>query len=357
MAGTQLLGYLTIGFPAAQTNTRINSAARMILLYMALDGVIIFFFGLFLLSRNVVRPVQRLSRDMQTLAGGVLPRVQTPKSGNEIDSLAETIKALYSELKQEQHNTALQLAEIQATNRQLEQARDEILQSEKMASVGRLAAGVAHEIGNPAGIVSGYIHMLKEQDIHEEQRNDYLARMEREVERISETIRELLNFAQPSSSQLAPVQLNDIINECCSLFGYQRDMNKCTIEFEPAEALPTIYANERMLQQLMVNLMLNARDAMPDGGTVRITTGLHADGSKIELTIRDTGCGIKPEHLGLVFDPFFTTKAPGKGTGLGLSNAHRIVELHGGEISAASDPGAGATFTITFPIHTEPPQS
>jgi len=356
MAGTQLLGYLTIGFPAAQTNIRINSAARMILMYMVLDGIIIFFFGLFLLWRNVVRPVQRLSRDMQTLAGGVLPRVQTPESGNEIDSLSATLKALYSELKQEQHNTTEQLAEIKAKNHQLEEARHEILQSEKMASVGRLAAGVAHEIGNPAGIVTGYVHMLKEKDLSAEQTSDFLARMEREVERISETIRELLNFAQPASAQAVPVQLNDIISDCCALFSYQRDMNSCTINFEPAHALPTIYANAHMLQQLMVNLILNARDAMPDGGTIHIKTRRLADRPKIELTIADTGCGIAPEHQSLIFDPFFTTKDPGKGTGLGLSNAHRIVELHGGEISAASEPEKGATFTITFPIRTEPPQ-
>ena len=105
MSGTQVLGYLTIGFPADHTNIRISNAARMILMYMVIDGVIIFFFGIFLLSRYVVRPVQRLSRDMQTLAGGVLPEVQPPKSGNEIDKLAITLKALYSELKQEQSNT------------------------------------------------------------------------------------------------------------------------------------------------------------------------------------------------------------------------------------------------------------
>ena len=356
MAGTQVLGYLTLGFPAAQTNARISAAARMIVAYMIINGVIIFFFGVFLLSRYVVRPVRRLSRDMQALAGGVLPRVEAPQSGNEIDTLAATITALYAELKQEQHNTAAQLAEITAKNRQLEQVRHEILQSEKMASVGRLAAGVAHEIGNPAGILTGYIHMLKEGGISPQQQADILARMEREAERISTTIRELLDFAQPASEQAAPVQLNDSISECCRLFSYQRDMRACTIAFEPADALPEMYGNARMLQQLIINLMLNARDAMPQGGTLRISTRLLPCGSTIELTISDTGCGIAPEHLPLIFDPFFTTKEPGKGTGLGLSNAHRIVELHGGSIQVESEHGRGTRFTITFPIGTEQPQ-
>ncbi len=355
LAGTQVLGYLTIGFPTARTNARISSAARMILLYMAIDGIIIFFFGIFLLSRYVVRPVQRLSQDIRALAGGVLPRVQTPESGNEIDMLASTLKALYSELKQEQSNTAEQLAEITAKNRQLEQARHEILQSEKMASVGRLAAGVAHEIGNPAGILTGYIHMLKEGGISEEQRDDFLARMEHEGERISATIRELLDFAQPSTKEAAPVQINDIVNDCQALFSYQRDKNNSTIVFEPKDALPQIYANASLLRQLMVNLILNARDAMPDGGTIHISTRLLADSKKIELIIADTGCGISTENQSLVFDPFFTTKDPGKGTGLGLSNAHRIVELHGGAISVTSEPGRGTRFTIIFPILTEPP--
>ncbi len=357
MAGTQVLGYLTIGFPAAQTNERISSAARMILIYIMIDGVIIFFFGIFLLSRYVVRPVQRLSQEMQTLAGGVLPRVQEPESGNEIGTLASTLKALYSELMQEQHNTASQLAEITAKNRQLEQARHEILQSEKMASVGRLAAGVAHEIGNPAGIVTGYIHMLKEGNISEDQRDDFLARMEHEVDRISATIRELLDFAQPSTKEAAPVQLNDIINDCRALFSYQRDMSNCTIVFEPEDELPRIYANASLLRQLMVNLILNARDAMSDNGTIHISTRLIADDNKIEFTIDDTGCGILPEHQDLIFDPFFTTKDPGQGTGLGLSNAHRIVEIHEGVITVISEPDQGTRFTITFPIRTEPPQS
>jgi len=356
LSGTQVLGYLTIGFPADQTNMRISNAARMILLYMVIDGVIIFFFGIFLLSRYVVRPVQRLSRDMQTLAGGLLPRVQTPKSGNEIDTLASTIKALYSELKQEQNNTVAQLAEITAKNRQLEQARDEILQSEKMASVGRLAAGIAHEIGNPAGIVTGYIHMLKEGGISQEQRDDFLARTEKELERISATIRELLDFAQPSTKEAAPVQINDIVSDCQALFSYQRDMNNCTILFEPEDALPQIYANASLLRQLIVNLLLNARDAMSESGTIHISTRQLADSKKIELIIADTGCGIAPEHQGLIFDPFFTTKDPGKGTGLGLSNAHRIVEIHGGAITVTSEPDRGTRFAITFPIHTEPPQ-
>jgi len=356
IAGSQVLGYLTIGFPAEHTNARVSSAARMIILYMVIDAIIIFCFGMFLLSLYVVRPVRRLTRDMHALAGGVLPDTQPSPPGNEIDSLAATLKALYTGLKQEQHNTAEQLAEITAKNRQLEQARHEILQSEKMASVGRLAAGIAHEIGNPAGIVTGYIHMLKAGNITEEQREDFLERMEGEIERISSTIRELLDFARPASGQTAAVQLNDSINECVALFSYQKDAQACKVIFEPAENLPEINANARILQQLVINLMLNARDAMPGGGTITITTRLLPGDNALELTVADTGCGIAPEHTNLIFDPFFTTKEPGKGTGLGLSNAHRIVELQGGTINMESEPGRGTRFTITLPIRTEQQQ-
>lgn len=356
IAGTQVLGYLTLGFPAGHTTSRINAAARMIILYMLLDAVIIFCFGMFLLSLYVVRPVQRLTRDMQELAGGVLPAAREPRSGNEIDSLAATLKALYNGLKKEQENTAAQLAEITAKNRQLEQARHEILQSEKLASVGRLAAGIAHEIGNPAGIVTGYVHMLKEGGISESQRDDFLVRIEREVERISTTIRELLDFARPSSDRSASMQINDLIRECCALFSYQGGTHSCEIVFNPAGTLPEIYANRRMLQQLVVNLLFNARDAMPGGGTITIGTRLLPGNDMIELAITDTGCGIAPEHLALVFDPFFTTKEPGRGTGLGLSNAHRIVELHAGTIRVESEPGRGTRFIITFPIRTGHPQ-
>jgi signal transduction histidine kinase len=152
------------------------------------------------------------------------------------------------------------------------------------------------------------------------------------------------------------VQLNDIINDCRAMFSYQRDMNNCEVVFEPEDELPLIYANASLLRQLMVNLILNARDAMSDAGTIQINTRLIADDNKIELTIDDTGCGILPEHQALIFDPFFTTKDPGKGTGLGLSNAHRIVEIHGGAITVTSEPDRGTRFTIIFPIFTEPQQ-
>jgi two-component system, NtrC family, sensor kinase len=354
-AGTRVLGFLTLGFPAAQANERISAAARMIILYMVLDGIIIFCFGMLLLSRYVVRPVRRLSLEMLAMAGGVLPRMQAPSSGSEIDALAATLKALHGELRHEQQQTAAQLAEITAKNRQLEQAQHEILQSEKMASVGHLAAGIAHEIGNPAGILTGYIHMLRQGGISREQAEDFLARMEREVDRISTTIRELLDFAQPASAQAAPVQFNELIKSCCALFDYQRDSRTCTITFEPGQELPDLYANERMLQQLIVNMMLNARDAMPDGGTITISTRLLPEEPIIEISIADTGIGIAPEHLDRIFDPFFTTKDPGRGTGLGLSNALRIVELHNGSISVDSEPGRGTRFTLRFPIHTEQP--
>jgi signal transduction histidine kinase len=236
-------------------------------------------------------------------------------------------------------------------NAQLQQAQREIIQTEKLASVGRLAAGIAHEVGNPLGIILGYIHLLRSPDATDAERADYLNRMEHETERMKNTIGDLLDFAQPSSQEITELQLNDIVHDTCAMIACHSEFKNIRIMQNPAGELPAIRGNDRLLRQLLLNLALNACDAMAgSGGTLTISTTLDSghNGSSMCLVVADTGHGIAPEHLEKIFDPFFTTRA--KGTGLGLANVHRIVELMEGSIAVASRPGQGTTFTIHFPV-------
>ena len=173
-----------------------------------------------------------------------------------------------------------------------------------------------------------------------------------EAERVNETIRGLLDYAQPASREIQEMNLNDCIRESYSLVSCQKEYRNVMPEFLLSDTLPPLNANEKQMRQMIVNLILNAHDAMPDGGTLTFTTGVQRKGTEdhICFTVSDTGEGIMPENRKKIFDPFFTTKEQGKGTGLGLSNVHRIVELSGGAISFSSERGNGTTFTILFPL-------
>ena len=193
--------------------------------------------------------------------------------------------------------------------------------------------------------------MLNTGAVTEEERKDYLSRMEVESERLSSIISDLLDYAQPSSLEIQNINLNDIIRNTYSFVSCQKEFKSIAPVFHLEDSLPLLYASEKHIRQLMLNLILNARDAMSEGGNLTFTTRFDRTkkDDKILLTVADTGEGISEEISEKIFDPFFTTKQQGKGTGLGLSNVHRIVELTGGKISFSSTPGAGTSFIIEFP--------
>jgi signal transduction histidine kinase len=249
---------------------------------------------------------------------------------------------------------------LKESNTQLKRAQSDIIRSEKLSSVGRLAAGVAHEIGNPIGIILGYIEILRHNGNTHNENTDALSRLENEVMRIDHIIRELLSFSRPTTVAPHPILVNPIIEEATSFIAHQKAFRTIRVELHLAECLPCIMADERQLQQVMVNLFLNAMDAMPEGGTLSITTGQGSPTltvspesvsapSVISITVGDTGTGIERNDLNKIFDPFYTTKSPGKGTGLGLSVCLSIVESFGGTLSVESTPGQGTIFTIVLP--------
>jgi two-component system NtrC family sensor kinase len=227
------------------------------------------------------------------------------------------------------------------------QLQQQLLTSEKLASIGLLSAGVAHEINTPLTGISSYIQMLQKKltDTHYAQ---ILEKVEAQTDRVARIIKNLLAFARsPSEASFQRVDLKQSLEEILSLIDYKlKTMNiRLALELAP---VPPIYAQGERLQQVFINIILNALDAMPGGGELRI--GLAGEDGAVVVRISDTGTGIRPEHRSRIFDPFFTTKGVGKGTGLGLSISYAIVEEHDGHIDVQSEVGRGSTFTITLPV-------
>ena len=225
---------------------------------------------------------------------------------------------------------------------------EQVQQSDKLSSIGLLAAGVAHEVNTPLAGISSYSQMLMQQIPDTDPRHQLLEKIYRQTSRASSIVNNLLNFSRVSDSRYTLVDLNRVIDDTIQLLEAQLRNTDIEVVRCYAADLPLAPGDAPKLQQVLMNLILNARDAMPQGGTLEISTGW--DGDSVLINVRDTGHGIAPEHLAKIYDPFFTTKQIGKGTGLGLAVSYGIVRDHGGHISVESKPGEGALFQITLPL-------
>jgi PAS domain S-box-containing protein len=228
-----------------------------------------------------------------------------------------------------------------------------LVQADKLSSIGLLAAGVAHEVNTPLAVISTYAQMLAKQVSGDDQKSKLLEKIAKQTFRASEIVNSLLNFSRTSSTEFVDIELNRIIRETLSLIEHQLQKAGVNPIVSLDETLPRIKGNAGKLQQVMLNLCLNARDAMPDGGTLAIRTW--AADNAVRIEVADTGTGIAPDNLARIYDPFFTTKAPKKGTGLGLSVTYGIVREHGGNIEAESEIGRGTRFTIELPLAAKAP--
>jgi PAS domain S-box-containing protein len=225
---------------------------------------------------------------------------------------------------------------------------DQLIQNDKLTSIGLLAAGVAHEVNTPLAVISSYSQMLRKEISPEDSRHKLLEKITKQTFRASEIVNNLLNFSRTSATEFADVDIHQVITETISLLEHQFKTARIHVERELRAEYPLTSGNAGKLQQVFLNLFVNARDAMPEGGELRILTDT-AD-SKIEILVQDTGTGISRENIKKIYDPFFTTKAVGKGTGLGLSVSYGIVQEHGGNISVESKPGVGTSFRLELPL-------
>lgn len=231
---------------------------------------------------------------------------------------------------------------------QRERMEEQMVQSEKLTSLGLLAAGVAHEVNTPLAVISNYIQMLARQLPGDDPRHTLIDKIVKQTFRASEIVNNLLNFSRTGTGEYAEVDVNRVVEETLSLVAHPLKTAHIQVVKHLGDRLPAVRGSANRLQQVFLNLFLNARDAMPSGGMLEIRTGAHNGGVEIEVT--DTGAGIPREHIHRIFDPFFTTKGSGRGTGLGLSVSYGIIKEHAGKIDVRSAPGKGTSFHLELPV-------
>jgi signal transduction histidine kinase len=351
LAAASALVLVAVGLPLLASRAL---GPRAFLLLVALDALVVLLVGTLILFRWVGRPLDRLLVTAGRLgADGPLPPLG-PQGEQGAPSLARAALAFErtaAELAEERIRLAAKLAELEAANGHLAQAREGLRRSEKLATVGRLAAGVAHEVGNPLAAISGYAELAraKQADGSADRAllDDYLGRIVAEARRIDAIVRDLLDFARPAGLDLGPVELEGALAAAVRLARVQARFREVELVVALPAGLPAVRADEGRLVQVFLNVLLNAGDAMEGCGVVRVW-GL-AEADQVVVEVVDTGPGIAPEHLSRVFDPFFTTKEPGQGTGLGLAICHGILDTMGGGIEAAAAEGGGARFTVRLP--------
>jgi C4-dicarboxylate-specific signal transduction histidine kinase len=300
-----------------------------------------------MLIRRVARPVERVLAAAEAIprgAPGRLPLVG--ESGLGLDQAALAFERTAAELVEERASLAAKVEELTRANRALADARESLLRSEKLATVGRLAAGVAHEVGNPLGAVSGYAEVARSRlpPGADRQLVDAIDRIASAASRIDHTVRGLLDFARPASVDLGPVSIQAALDAALELARVQPRFREIEVSTRVADDLPRVVGRDRELCQVFLNLLLNAADAMDGRG--RIDVDALETGDAVEITMVDTGPGIASGDLPRIFDPFFTTKAPGAGSGLGLAIVHSIVESFGATIDAGNAAGGGAAFRL-----------
>jgi signal transduction histidine kinase len=228
-------------------------------------------------------------------------------------------------------------------------AQRQIYQAEKLASIGRLSSGVAHEINNPLNGIRNCLYSIRQEPENKELQQEYFQLIDEGINHIESVVQKLLGFSRHSKPNISSVNINSIIGMVLHLLSYQMDKKYITISTQLEEHLPEIAADTGLIQEIVMNLLLNSYDAVDEKGKIILRSG-QLDHDQIYFSVEDNGAGIPPEEQQHIFDPFFTTKDPGKGTGLGLSVSMGIVEAHGGTMTVYSEPNKKTIFTVTLPI-------
>ena len=342
------------------------------------------------LSRFVLKPVDAMVDGAERIAAGAHGHRLEGSDTIELERLAAAVNAMAATLIRHQDELARNVVSLDATNRELSDARMRLVRSEKLASIGRLAAGVAHEVGNPLGAILGYTALGQRQL---DSGPEWLAGIDYEARRIDRIVRGLLDFARPRAASRQSIDLNEVVERTVTMMSLQGRFRDVELDLRLAEDLPAVRADTHQLEQVLVNLLLNAADAIGETagpGRIRITTGevsvermleegpqrrvsdplgvdythlrrletamdpgpqrqLRRGDPAVALLVEDDGPGIPDEIRPRLFEPFFTTKDPGKGTGLGLAVSARLIEGMGGTIEVVSGDLTGAAFRLLLP--------
>jgi two-component system NtrC family sensor kinase len=369
-AEQRVLGVLDLEFSTAELETALREGRKQmsafsILAILGISGVA----GL-LTWRVAVRPLQDLLDGIRRLGRGELSHRLPTAHPAEIGELAVSFNEMSRRLEMAQReletwNQSLE-ERIREKTRELERTRDQMVFTEKMASLGKLAAIMAHEINNPLAGVLVYSRLLRrrlaglsaegggEAAERMQQFDEKLALIESETARCGDIVRNLLLFSRRREMAREPADVNGLVDRAVKLIRHQADLGQVAIELDLDRDLKPVVCDPSEIEQAVLALLMNAIEAMPDGGRLQVRTGPCASGERAEISITDSGPGIPEELQSRVFEPFFSTKSHGRSTGLGLAVVYGIAQRHGGNITLSSTPGQGATFRLAVPFETEP---
>jgi two-component system NtrC family sensor kinase len=363
-ASQAVLGVVDITYSLDEVNRTMRMhVVRMVAVSVGFIALVSLSVG-WLLHRLVYVPLRDLETGARKLASGNFDEPIPVRGDDEFGSLARSSNAMMAALRKSRGELEewVQTLErrVEERTKELQLAEAEVARGEKLASIGQLAAGIAHELNNPLTGVLTFTTLLRRKMPEGSPDAEDLDLVIRETRRCASIIRRLLDFAREKTPEKKLVDLNALVEETVRFVERSAALHRVEIAMALEPALPPLYADADLVKQVVMNILVNAQQAIEGSGRIDVSTRLHAQrkipgsgepaGPVVEIAVADTGCGIPPENLQRIFDPFFTSKEVGKGTGLGLSVSYGIVRSHGGEIAVESRVGEGSTFRIFLPV-------
>lgn len=354
----QIVGVGVVGARLAPLYAKMRQNSQVVFFYIIINTIIFTGLGLLRMMQIVMKPIERLI---------ALSKQYTPSSpnffqddtNNEFANLTHSLNNLFSRIREDNEKLRKTVALLESANRELERNKNEMVRTEKLAAIGRLSAGLAHEIGNPLGIIIGYVDLLKRNDLSGEERETFSQNSQFELDRIKTLIRQLLDFSRSESLPAQFVSVNDLVRRTIDFVVMEKTFSHYNIIRHLDAEKDMLRTHADSLRQVLLNCLLNAGDSLAEqtgsaGEIVIRTTNTidNATGNLLQISIKDNGTGIADQHLKNVFDPFFTTKESGQGTGLGLFVCHTIIERLGGSLALHNNPSGeqGVEVVITLPL-------
>ena len=359
-ATQQVLGVLDTNLSLAKTDVQLADSSARMLSYTAGATLIVTILSWLFVWRVVDKPIKALKKGTEHLSQGELGYQIEVRSRDEVGDLAQSFNGMSLQLRaaNEEIVTWAKTLEdrVEQKTSELKRAHEHVLHVEKMASIGKMAAVVAHEVNNPLSGILTYAKLLRKwvasgQAEHEkrEEAMQCLELIAAESRRCGDLIKNLLTLSRTAPMNVQPTDLHAVIDRCLLLVRHQLELGGIQLQLDLAKDLPRVLCDPAQMEQVFLALIMNAIDAMPRGGNLWIKTRLSDDESEIKIQVRDDGAGIAPDVLPQIFEPFLTTKESGHGVGLGLAISRGIVERHNGRIEVESELGRGTTFTVTLP--------
>jgi two-component system NtrC family sensor kinase len=359
--GRSVLGVLDVTLDLSSVDEELAALKRRGVLVVATEAVVLSAFVVLFIRRFVHKPIRRLMAATRAVSAMQLDRPIVIDAHDEVADLAQSFDVMRVRLRDamaELNDFTRDLeSKVRERTEQLRLAQQKLVQSDRLASLGQLAASVAHEINNPlSGVLN--LSMLMQRVLQEDgiplervpEFRQYLAQVSHETARVGRIVSDLLAFSRRAKPHRGPADLNAIIRTTANLVEHKLDLLHVEARLELQDNLPKVTCDASQMQQVMMNLLMNGAESIQGAGTVTVRTRVAAGGQSALLEVSDTGSGIAPENLPRIFDPFFTTKEEGKGVGLGLSVVYGIIQAHDGEIDVESRVGAGTTFRVSLPL-------